>query len=140
MSNQIQLIEDAIIARLKQSFPALDVRPFPEQPKQYRLLHPQGALLVQYDSSKFSDHETLAVVTQQKDYKFTITSMLRNLRQHNGVYEVLSGITLALLGFELPGYTKFRQTSEAFLFEDAGIWAYTQSFETRGLIVEEAYV
>ncbi|EKY7025774.1 hypothetical protein QFI32_005337, partial [Escherichia coli] len=44
---------DAVLARLREKLPQLQVEYFPEKPAEYRLNHPAGALLVSYAGSRF---------------------------------------------------------------------------------------
>lgn len=44
---------DAVLTRLREKLPQLQVEYFPEKPAEYRLNHPVGALLVSYAGSRF---------------------------------------------------------------------------------------
>ena len=44
---------DAVLARLREKLPQLQVEYFPEKPAEYRLNHPVGALLLSYAGSRF---------------------------------------------------------------------------------------
>ncbi|HAU8965466.1 TPA: hypothetical protein JEW93_003648, partial [Escherichia coli] len=44
---------DAVLARLREKLPQLQVEYFPEKPSEYRLNHSVGALLLSYAGSRF---------------------------------------------------------------------------------------
>lgn len=59
---------DAVLARLREKLPQLQVEYFPEKPAEYRLNHPVGALLLSYAGSRFDRPDDTGAVIQSPDY------------------------------------------------------------------------
>ena len=53
---------DAVLTRLREKLPQLQVEYFPEKPAEYRLNHPVGALLVSYAGSRFDKPNDIGAV------------------------------------------------------------------------------
>lgn len=128
----IAAIEDAIIGKLKEALPGMAVEPFPQKPQEYELLHPEGAVLVQYDGSRLADAGVTRAAVALRTVTFTVCALTRNLRDSAGSYSVLERISQALTGFRPQGCRDgAKLIAERFLFENDGIWAYVQSYEYR---------
>lgn len=59
---------DAVLARLREKLPQLQVEYFPEKPAEYRLNHPVGALLLSYAGSRFDRPDDTGAVIPVSDY------------------------------------------------------------------------
>ncbi len=57
---------DAVLARLREKLPQLQVEYFPEKPAEYRLNHPVGALLLSYAGSRFDRPDDTGAVIQSR--------------------------------------------------------------------------
>lgn len=55
----IRTVENAIIEKLKLSFPEILVEGFPDKPSEFILLHQIGALLVHYQGSNYTSTQAL---------------------------------------------------------------------------------
>lgn len=137
MATTLQII-DAVVERLRAKLPALAVEYFPEQPVDYRLNHPRGALLVSYAGSQFGDTVDTAIIAQPRTVKLSITVVLRQLNGRGGAVDVLDLVRLALVGFRPPDCRKARAVSEKFLGESAGLWQYAVDFSADAMQVEDA--
>lgn len=137
MATTLQII-DAVVERLRAKLPALAVEYFPEQPADYRLNHPRGALLVSYAGSQFGDTVDTAVIAQPRTVKLSITVVLRQLNGRGGAVDVLDLVRLTLVGFRPPDCRKARVVSEKFLGESAGLWQYAVDFSAEAMQVEDA--
>ena len=137
MSNCIEWIENTLIARLQANLPELVVEAFPDNPSEYEFIHPVGAVLVQYDSSSFSDDYCLAFTAQKRTMKFNVVSLTRSLREHNGCYDVLERVSQTILGLKLDGFEQFKQETDSFSDEVDGVWTYVQSFVVKGLYLQQ---
>lgn len=130
--SQIQSIETAVLTALSQSLPELAVEPFPEKPDEYELLHPLGAVLVQYDGSEFSSNNIAGAVGQQRRARFSVVVLVRSIRGNSGCYRVLEQVSGVLLGLRLPGMLSGATiVQEDFMSEADGVWAYVQRYEFR---------
>ena len=128
---KIKPAEDAIVTKLQEAFPELEVIPYPDRAAEYELIHPLGSILVKYDSSTFEGDAGLSMTAQPKRMKFMVVSLTRSLRSHCGCYEVLGRIREALLGFKMLGFDQIKIDSEEFVDEDEGVWTYMQTFSVR---------
>lgn len=137
MATTLQII-DAVVERLRAKLPALAVEYFPEQPADYRLNHPRGALLVSYAGSQFGDTVDTAVIAQPRTVKLSVTVVLRQLNGRGGAVDVLDLVRLVLVGFRPPDCRKTRVVSEKFLGESAGLWQYAVDFSAEAMQVEDA--
>ncbi|MBP5706456.1 MAG: hypothetical protein J6W76_04150, partial [Spirochaetales bacterium] len=94
----IRTVENAIIEKLKLSFPEILVEGFPDKPSEFILLHQIGALLVHYQGSNYTSTQALGFVTQVNQKEFSVTIVTRNLRNNNGAYEYLDNVKAVLSG------------------------------------------
>ncbi|KGF30492.1 Gp37 family protein [Oligella urethralis] len=133
-----ELIE-SIRDRLRKSIANMAVELFPEKPDEYRLNHPNGAILVSYRSSKFEETNDITYVVQPRRVVFTVSVLRRQLNGNTGILDVLDAVRLALTGFKGPNCRrKFYVLQEIYLGETAGIWQYSIDFATEMMQVEEA--
>ena len=124
----IRDIENSIIQRLKDKFPQFLVIGFPEKPQEFTLLHPTGAILVHYLGGNYSNSNSTNIISQDKKYVFSVTTVTRNLRNNNGAYETLDSIKNVLCGYKIDGCTKLAPSKEGFISETNGIWQYEIEF------------
>lgn len=124
----IRDIENSIISQLKTSFPELLVQGFPDEPAEFILLHPIGALLVHYQGSNYTSTNALGFVSQENKKEFSVTVVTRNLRFNEGAYEFIDRIKAVLTGFEPDGCSKLMPSKDFFISENKGIWQYGVNF------------
>ncbi|MCW5223518.1 hypothetical protein D5041_07890 [Verminephrobacter aporrectodeae subsp. tuberculatae] len=139
MATTLQII-DAVVEHLKVKLPQLAVEYFPEQPAQYRLNHPKGALLVSYLGSQFSTTVDVTYIAQPRTVKLSITVILRQLNGRGGAVDVLDAVRQALVGFRPPDCRKVWIVSEKFLGEAAGLWQYAVDVASEAMQIENADV
>lgn len=127
----IEAIENAIIERLKDRVPELEVKPYPGlsqtpyDPAIYQLLHPIGALLVRFSGESLAEPKASGAVSQIGTVEFEIVVVARNLRTHQGVYAFLGQIKSALTGKFNATLPRFYLVGVRFLSVTAGIWQYS---------------
>lgn len=124
----IRTIENAIISKLKTSFPEVNVEGFPDKPSEFILLHPTGALLVHYQGSNYSNSEAFGSITQENKKEFSITIVTRNLRSNNGAYEYIDKVKAVLSGYKIDGCSQLMPSKDNFISENSGIWQYAINF------------
>lgn len=132
----IQEIEDALVARLKCLFPTLAVEAFPDEPKNYNLLHPVGTILVIYRTDHFGAREGLGAVVQQRTLTFEVVFMARHLRRHQGAYPLIDKALQGLLGWRAPGCGRTYAAGGGFQHQGDGIWQYSQRFSMETTAME----
>ena len=122
--NEIARVEEALLALLKETFPAAQVEGFPDNLQDFTLRR-DAAVLTSYDGREFSDPESgdpFVVVR----IRFTLTIIARNARRvgaHRAAFEMLSAAAEALTRRQIEGFT-FYPGSDAFIGESDGEWSY----------------
>ena len=133
----IRTVENAIIEKLKLSFPEIFVEGFPDKPSEFILLHQIGALLVHYQGSNYTSTQALGFVTQVNQKEFSVTIVTRNLRNNNGAYEYLDNVKAVLSGFQIDECTSLIPTKDYFISENKGIWQYGINFILKTQNIQE---
>ncbi|MCL1861788.1 MAG: Gp37 family protein [Proteobacteria bacterium] len=136
MATTLEIIE-AVIARLKEKLPALAVEYFPEKPRDYRLNHPGGALLVSYAGSRYSAPVTTTYVMQPRELRVTVTVVMRQLNGRGGAVDAVDAVRLTLLGHRLPDCKPLRAVADTYLGEAAGLWQYAVDFAVESVALED---
>jgi hypothetical protein len=119
----ILTIENDIITQLQSSITDLKIECYPENPAEYKLLHPKGAVLVRFQGASYSKPTETVFIQQDVSLEFNITLMVKGLRDKNGAYNYIDSIISAL-----TGHNGMYPTKVAFLTEEAGIWRYSIIF------------
>ncbi len=127
----INTIEQDIITQLESVITDLQIEGFPEKPKEYRLLHSKGAILVSFNSADYMEPESLVIIQQEVDMEFGLILLIRNLRDTNGAYSYIDTIVNALTGYAPTGCAKMYPKRTGFLNETNGIWQYSLTFNVR---------
>lgn len=120
----IETFEAAVVARLKEKLPTLEVRSFPDDSRNYRLEHPVGALLVRYGSSKYTQPLATDVVVQDSTMIFSVTVVTRGYNTDGGAKAIIKQTEDALRGYKVAGCTKIWIAETSLLDETEGIWQY----------------
>jgi hypothetical protein len=137
-SNTSDALEAAFIARLQGRLPELEVEAFPDDPDEYRLNHPIGALLVRYHGSKYGMPEHTNFMVQERVMAVEVTLVFRCLNGKDGIYAYLESVRRALAGYQPAGFTKIKPVGEEFLAQGGGEWRYAVDFSTTTIVVEES--
>lgn len=116
-------------ATLAAAFPELAVELFPDQPANYRLNHPTGALLLAYPGSALGAPMLMGRVEQVRTIRIGITLVLRNLWGDDGAAAMLDRLRDALVGWRPSSECEpLYAISDRFLHQDAGLWWYAAEF------------
>ncbi|MDK4536454.1 Gp37 family protein [Kingella negevensis] len=129
-------IIDAVATHLQAAIPWVSVDVFPENPADYQFIHPVGAVLVGYQSSKFTKLESLGLIAQQRDVVLHLTVIGSHLHGDDGALAILDEVRLAIVGFKPPNCLPCSLLQERFLSEDAGAWQYELTVQTETQQVE----
>lgn len=132
MSQTEQLL-DAIVDRLKTAMGRdLMVELFPENPAQYRLNHPRGAVLVAFGKSTFGGSEATDAMFQERNLVISLTLVFRQLNGKDGAVSYLDCIRDTLTGWWPPHCDQAcRPVSERFIGHLQGVWQYGLDIATR---------
>lgn len=117
--------EDILISRLKSQIGDVAIEPFPDDPEEYKLLHPTGALLIRFAGGDFGESKVDGLIRQRVKLQYDVVAVSRNLRDHYGAYHLLDLTLQALTGFNIDG-EKIYPGREDFLLEKSGVWQYGQ--------------
>ena len=93
---------DAVLARLREKLPQLQVEYFPEKPAEYRLNHPVGALLLSYAGSRFDRPDDTGAVIQSQTIQLCVTVVFRQLNGKKG--RLMSRMLSAAFRWPLPRF------------------------------------
>lgn len=123
---------DAMLARLQAELGSeLMIELFPENPLQYRLNHPRGAVLLAYGKSTFGPSQTTDATLQTRHWLLRLTLVFRQLNGKDGVISHLDRIRTCLTGWHPPHADQAcRPVSEQFIGHFNGVWQYAQDFAT----------
>jgi hypothetical protein len=132
-NTQTEQLLDAMLAKLQHDFGhELMVELFPENPLQYRLNHPRGAVLLAYGKSTFGSTESTDAIVQARSVVLRLTLLFRQLNGPHGVVSHLDRIRACLTGWYPPNADQAcRPLSEQFIGHQNGVWQYAQDFATR---------
>lgn len=122
---KIEKIESAIIEKLKSDIPDLSVEPFPDNVKDYELIHPKGAVLVSYEGSNYTNPR---LEQQARMIEFDVIVIVRNLRSHLGAYDTLERVRQSITNDFYVENLKLYPLSEKFLFVEEDKWHYEMRF------------
>lgn len=130
---QTEQLLDAMLAKLQQDVGhELMVELFPENPLQYRLNHPRGAVLLAYGKSTFGSSESTDAIFQARTVVLRLTLIFRQLNGTTGVVSYLDRLRACLTGWSPPNADQAcRPLSEQFIGHMNGVWQYAQDFATR---------
>ncbi|QXF34749.1 hypothetical protein CE143_17440 [Photorhabdus luminescens] len=131
-------IIDAIVMRLREKLPGLQVEYFPERPTEFRLNHPVGAILISYPGSRFDKPEDVGAVLQTQTVMLNATIVFRQLNGRHGAVATLDDVCRVLGGFQPPNcQRKCWLVRDTFLGEIAGLWQYTLDFAPESVFIED---
>jgi len=129
-------VENDIIAKLIADISGVKVESWPDNPADYRLLHPGGALLIRYQGSTYPTPEpnSQKIVVQDRVSNWEISIMQQSLKDtkgQHGIYTLLESVRASLTGYTITGLADasiMYPTGDSFTREDAGMWLYSMAF------------
>ncbi len=121
--------QDAILQRLRDRIDGVAVDAYPDRPETYQLKHAAGALLVRYAGSRFTEPEPTDVIVQTQTVMVDVVTVVRNLRDHAGLLDLLHAVRTALTGLRIPGASACWPVKEEFQDYVDGVWQYATTFE-----------
>ncbi len=119
-----QPILDSVLGHLITRLPDVSVELFPDDVVNYFLSHPNGAVLISYQSSSFSESQDVFFVNQKRNIQLALTIIGRSQWNDFGALDTLDQVREALAGFEALNCNKATVVSEQFLDEVSGLWQY----------------
>lgn len=138
-------LEKSIVQRITaaltlsgQQYPKVDVLAWPNKPREYKMTHPHGCVMVIYKGSKFTSDKSIGGHFVERAAHFELGILSRTLREANvpdatsagrGIYELLDSCRTVLLGWQ-PGLASNVIELRAEEFDDyvEGTWGYSLKF------------
>ncbi|MBF2055106.1 MAG: hypothetical protein IGS03_16780 [Candidatus Sericytochromatia bacterium] len=130
-----QAMEAAMVERLKTFMPGVHIEAIPE--REWNFTHPRGAVLVMLQGMRPAGQpRNLGAVVQDMTLTFEVNLMSRSMRNHTGLYPMLTLALQALYGWAIPQTTEPLQLAAGGgLSYDEGAWSWNLRFETRFVLV-----
>jgi hypothetical protein len=120
---------------LKQCFTHLSVEYFPENPADYRLNHPIGAILVSYSGSNYQAENIIGGTSTQRKLLVSITVLMRSLNGDKGAITTIDMVRDCLNGHQVEGaFNLITCNRDRFIGNANGIWQYLLDVEFTQLI------
>lgn len=117
-------IKAAMLARLRDRLPDLEVDVFPDDPSKYRLRHRKGAALVAFEGSRYGRSEDLGDLVQDREIRWQISVIARSLRDDGDAVRLVERVGRALQGWRAPHCRPTQLLSEQFVGQAEGEWTY----------------
>lgn len=134
----IQAAENDIVAKLTGDLSGVKVESYPESPDSYKLIHPNGAVLVRYSGSYFDDSvpNRNKETDQRRVLEWTISILSRNLHSHSnatyGIYVLIEAVRESLTGYTVNSLTQSTvliPTRDQFITQAGGVWEHEIMFQ-----------
>lgn len=136
LGTTIMALEQAIVDRLKAHITQVAVESYPDDPREYRLRHQRGALLVGYRGADYGGRLDVERVDQERTQSFDIVVLARGLARHGGAYEHLEAARFTLAGYVVPGFDPIVCLRERFLGHTDGVWSFAFTVSARTIATE----
>lgn len=97
---------------------------FPDDPENYHLSHPSGAVLISYQGSRYGDVQDITFTNQERTIELSLTILTRSQWDESGAIALLDQVRNAMAGFTALNCKKATIKSEQFMGVETGIWSY----------------
>lgn len=114
----------SIQQHLSEHLPDWAIELMPDDPSDYHLAHPNGAVLISYAGSKFDSPRPTQAITQSRHIHVVCTVICRHLHHDEGAINVLDELRLLLVGFRPPHCNPCYLIDEQFDGVANNIWQY----------------
>lgn len=130
---KISEIRKAVIDKLENEIRDLKIEPFPNNPRDFRLLHPNGAVLIAFDGLNPSEPRT-----QQQFYTLTMkaTVLFRSTIDSENMLNKLDLIRQSVTNDLYPYGSRFYCVSQVPLGEEDHVWYYRITFVLPGIMMQ----
>lgn len=125
-STKTMLLE--VQQQLKTALPNLSVELFPENPDQYRLNHPVGAVLIAYGGSNYKNlGSSNHYILQDRDVNVVITIVARHL--NTTLLDALDDVKNSLNGLQIvDAISLMNAVNDRFIGHHDGTWRHVINF------------
>ena len=132
-----QSLEANIVSRIQAYITGVDIMPLPEVDIDVLLPSVHGKITVAYKGSDYDPSDTYDAVAQPERISFELIVQSRKLRGTTGIYNLLSTIKSALLGWQTPVSEKIQFSKSTYVAHENGVWTYVLTLSTMALSIEE---
>ena len=129
------MLKPELEAVLKQALPTWGVEQFPDQPENYRLVHPVGMALLLYGGSRYGQVEGTDMAIQERHYLIGVRLMGRSQWGDRGVMTAVDALIAAVPGTKTKVTGPLHAVRDYFVSEAGGIWQHHIEFEATGKVI-----
>lgn len=114
-----------------------DIKSLPDNEIEFKPQLPKSQVFVAYDSSDFSESETLSKVVQDEKVKFSFEIHSKTRRGDKGTLSIFETIRKKIVGLKLLGYDKMSLVQSASLIgSGSNHWVFYAQFSTNTKIAD----
>jgi len=122
----IAVIENALIERLREKLPDINITACPDDPGGYLMNSADASVLVHYAGSVYGELKDAGAVVQERTVKFDIVIVSRgSAEDDSGAYPLLEAARLAVSGYKISGCKPMYPVSDGWTLRTNDIWQYT---------------
>ena len=129
-----QDLSDQVLERIGALLPGIDVARYPGRPQDYRLAHPQGAVLLSYPGAQGGGARLERGGETWLNLNLGLVLINRSLWEADGVLDHLDRLRAGLHGWQPTGSLPLSFQSERLLEANGGIWWYGADYATRRFV------
>lgn len=100
------------------------VAAMPDKPSDFDLSGRDGAVLIQYERSRFETSTVVDHIPQHRVVSFALIVLVRSLNGEGGSYRALSNVLQAVAGQRIVGSTPLELVEELLDEEREGLWRW----------------
>lgn len=126
-------IKNAVIEKLQQDIDEVEIGTFPNDPKNYVLGHPIGAVLIAYDGTNYTEPK---IVQQLFIYSITATLLFHSNVDSDKMLEIADEVRQSITNELYPFGSRFYCVSLVPLGEEDNVWYYKMKFVLPGVITQ----
>lgn len=127
----LQTNETDIIQRLESVITAVPVTALPE--KNFKFVHPKGTVLVMFTG--MAPGRTIAPGVQEVSLKYEVLILSRSLRDHTGLYPLISSALTSLLGWKPSNGSALTLDKANPTGLEESAWGFSMTFSTDSVLV-----
>ena len=129
MNATLDEISDAFLAKLSSTFQDIEVDDYPDDPENYQLAHPKGAVLLTLHDRKFEPPGNTDGTGQWNSPVFQITFLSRSLKKdkkNSNIYDMLDLSRENVKEVEVNHHCAYILQEFFFKVAKGGVWMYIQ--------------
>lgn len=134
-----RVLTEAVIQELRHNVANVEVENYPDNPRNYQLRHPRGALLVRYGGAVPYGRDGSSARSSQRRVRIVVAVVARGLMGHGGAMDLLDELRNLLPGFAPDErlLQELRFEGEDYVNDEDGVWYFDQSWLAHDAVVTE---